>query len=291
MRLCPICGRSHSNANWDCPSCGYAPPNIGGFPALAPSLAEEGGGFQPELFEQLAALEADNFWFRARNQLIIQMLARHFPKMTRYLEIGCGTGYVLSGVATAFRDLDMTGSEIFSAGLEFASRRVPGAELLQMDARHLPYENHFEVIGAYDVLEHIVEDAEVLAEMHRALQPGGGIVLTVPQHPWLWSWQDEYACHVRRYTATELRRKVAAAGFTLVYQTSFVALLLPIMWLSRQQKHPSSEPGDPLSELRIGGVANRLLSVVMTFERGLIRSGIRFPVGGSLLLVATRGSS
>lgn len=291
MKICPACAKGHTKTTWDCPHCGYAPLNIGGFPALAPSLAAQSEGFQSEFFEDLAKLEADNFWFRARNQLIIHALSRYFPNMTRYLEIGCGTGYVLSGVTHAFPELDMTGSEIFSAGLEFASRRAPQAKLLQMDARRLPYEDHFDVIGAYDVLEHIAEDSEVLSQMHRALHPGGGILLTVPQHPWLWSCQDDHACHVRRYTEAELQRKVIEAGFNVVYKTSFVSLLLPLMMLSRLRKKMSADQNDPLSELRIGRAANRILSIAMTFERRLITSGIRFPIGGSLLLVAKREGS
>ena len=147
---------------------------------------------------------------------------------------------------------------------------------------------HFDVVGAFDVLEHIVEDQPVLAQIHQALRPGGGLVLAVPQHPWLWSRQDESACHVRRYTAAELRRKVVAAGFSPLYETSFVSLLLPVMMLSRLHKHHAAAGNDPMSELRVNGFANLLLIAVMTVERNLMRMGLRFPAGGSLLLVARK---
>jgi SAM-dependent methyltransferase len=288
MKRCLSCLHLFDYAGWHCSACGYQPINIAGFPALAPELACEGGGFQPEYFSELAALESGNFWFQARNKLILWVLQRYFPNFYRFLEIGCGTGFVLSGVAKAFPEAVLTGSEVFSVSLAYAANRLSGAEFLQMDARHLPYVEHFDVVGAFDVLEHIVEDEQVLAEIHKALRPDGGLVLTVPQHRWLWSRQDESACHVRRYTATELRRKVLAAGFIPLYETSFVSLLLPMMWLSRLQKSWFTEKNDPMSELRIGQIANRLLGTVMTIERGFIRSGIRFPIGGSLLLVARK---
>ena len=80
-----------------------------------------------------------------------------------------------------------------------------------MDARRIPYEAEFDVIGAFDVIEHIYEDAAVLQQMHRAVRPGGGIIVTVPQHRFLWSKQDEFSCHFRRYTRGELMSKVSCA--------------------------------------------------------------------------------
>ena len=65
-----------------------------------------------------------------------------------------------------------------------------------MDARRIPFEDEFDVIGAFDVLEHIKEDEQVLVQMHRAVKSGGGIMLTVPQHMFLWSEQDVQAHHV-----------------------------------------------------------------------------------------------
>ncbi len=261
----------------------------GGVPhAGAPELARGGAGYQPEAYAGLAALEAGNFWFRARNRSIVWALRRHFPQMQRYLEIGCGTGFVLAGVADAFPRARLTGSEVFSAGLPYAAVRVETAELLQMDARHIPYVDEFDVIGAFDVLEHIEEDEAVLGEMLRALRPGGGIVLTVPQHPWLWSRQDEYACHVRRYRIGELREKVRRAGFRVELETSFVSLLLPAMFASRVIYRHAPQESDPMAELHLPALVNRAFEVAMTLERLLIESGLRLPVGGSLLLVARK---
>jgi len=257
-------------------------------PLLAPALAEGGAGFPPEAFEKLAALEAQNFWFRARNQLIVWALKRHFPALQRYLEIGCGTGYVLAGVAQAYPAASLVGSEIFSAGLPYAAARVNAAELLQMDARHIPYVDEFEAIGAFDVLEHIEEDEAVLASMFQALKPGGGIAITVPQHPWLWSSADDHACHVRRYKVDELRQKVQRAGFKLAYETSFVSLLLPAMLASRLGKQRKKADEADLSELRLPSWLNAVFETIMNLERLLIRAGLRFGLGGSRLLVATK---
>lgn len=288
MKRCLQCSISYTSGGWNCPACGFAPPRAEGIPILAPELAQGGAGFQPEAFAELASLEAGNFWFRARNRLIVWALRRHFPDMRRYLEVGCGTGYVLAGVAKAYPQAQLTGSEVFSVGLPYAARRVQKAELLQMDARHLPYENEFDVIGAFDVLEHIEEDEMVLSEMKRALRSDGGIILTVPQHPRLWSQQDEYACHVRRYKMGELRNKVKQAGFRVVFETSFVSLLLPAMAASRLLQSKKQFVDDEMAELRLPKLLNSAFETVMKAERFLIRMGVRFPIGGSDLLVAKK---
>lgn len=277
-------------ADWNCGACGYQAQQRSGFPALAPELDAQAEGFDPALFGKLAALEERNFWFRARNRLIIWALQRHCAGFGNFLEVGCGTGYVLQGVAAAFPGAHVTASEAQTAGLRFAAERVPGARFMQMDARRMPFEREFDAIGAFDVIEHINEDEAVLAQMHRALLPGGSLLLTVPQHPFLWSEYDVRAHHVRRYTAGELRQKLARAGFGIVRMTSFVTVLLPLMMLSRLTRRTDAADYDPLAELRMGGMTNALFERALDAERLLIRAGLSLPFGGSLLAVARRSA-
>ena len=265
---------------------------IGGFTSFAPVMASANEGFREEFFDELAGLEANNFWFRARNDLIVWAMKTYFPDCQRFLEIGCGTGFVLSGIRSACPSIELSGSEIFSTGLAFAARRVPSAQFYQMDARNIPFREQFDVIGAFDVLEHIDDHRSVIAEVSKALRPGGGFLVTVPQHPSLWSPQDGHAHHVRRYTGTELRRKVEAAGFKVVRMTSFVSLLLPMMFASRKRKteHKPDAEVDAMGDLRQPRAINVALEAVMSIERTLIRRGLSLPAGGSLLVVARKKS-
>jgi len=288
MKRCLCCDALFQEEHWHCQSCGYSPIQNDGFPYFAPELALDGSHFPPEAFEDLAALEADNFWFWARNQIIISTIHRQLPQMNRYLEIGCGTGYVLASIVEAYPKTIVTGSEVSGIGLLYASQRVEDVELIQMDARHIPYAEEFDAIGAFDVLEHIEEDEKVLSEMLCALRPGGIIVVTVPQHPWLWSQQDEYACHLRRYKVHELRYKVKQAGFEMVIEKGFVSLLLPFMLMSRLFSRQNVDDYDVLAELRLPRLLNRIFKAVMVVERCLALMGVRFPCNGSLLLVARK---
>jgi SAM-dependent methyltransferase len=157
-----------------------------------------------------------------------------------------------------------------------------------MDARRIPYEDEFDVVGAFDVLEHVAEDEVALAAIHRAVRPGGGILLTVPQHPRLWAPADELAKHCRRYTRRELVDKVQRAGFEVTKVTSFVALLLPLMALSRARQRRSPNSYDELAEFRVSAFVQSVLGLVLSIELAMLRLGISFPAGGSLLLVGRK---
>jgi SAM-dependent methyltransferase len=254
----------------------------------APDYAKSGGGFKSSYFSELARLEAQNFWFRSRNELIVWALKKYCKGFRSFLEVGCGTGFVLSGVAQAFPGTTLLGSEIFTAGLGYAAVRLPSANFIQMDARNIPYRDEFDVIGAFDVLEHIEDDVKVFLEAYSSLKDNGYLLITVPQHDWLWSPVDEYACHVRRYSASELHTKLEAVGFEIIRTTSFVSMLLPAMLLSRLKQRHAQSKIDPANELKLSAGLNAFLYKVMQVEVGLIRRGINLPIGGSRLVVAKR---
>lgn len=243
-------------------------------------------GFDPDLFGPLADVEERSFWFRARNRLIASTFRRRFPDAASFLEIGCGSGVVLAALRAEFPQLRLVGVELYEAGLEIARRRLPDAELVALDARKLPYEDEFDVVGAFDVLEHVDEDEQVLAEMLRATRAGGGILLLVPQHPWLWSEHDEIVEHRRRYTRKELVEKAERLGVRVEEVTSFVSSLLPAMAVSRAVDRVRKKT-DPIANLEPGPL-NPLFERVLDAERKLIEHGVSLPFGGSLMLAGRK---
>lgn len=288
MKICLKCAEVFSSDEWVCPACGYGPVRLNGVESHAAEFSNSGGGFKSEYFDELAKLESGNFWFRARNKLILWALSMYKPDANNLLEVGCGTGFVLSGIAESYPKISLSGSEIFLAGLSHAAARVPLAKFMQMDARHVPFVDELDAIGIFDVLEHIKEDEIVLTQLYRALKPEGILLLTVPQHPWLWSTTDEYACHVRRYTNAEIEVKVKGSGFKLLRSTSFVTTLLPAMMLSRAVQKNNMEAVDPAGELKINPILNKVFYWLMMLEVAGIRLGLNYPVGGSRLIVAKK---
>ncbi|TXH33598.1 MAG: class I SAM-dependent methyltransferase [Rhodospirillaceae bacterium] len=288
MKRCLTCLAEFSGSNWGCPQCGGAPHAIGGVLAFAPELALENDGMAPDAHHTLDQMQHRSFWFRARNRLLTDMVRHYFPQTKALLEIGCGTGYVLSALAQALPHARIVGSEIYANGLDYAAQRLEGrAELFQMDATAIPFTDEFDLIAACDVLEHIDDDEQVLLEMHRALRPGGGLLLTVPQHPFLWSQSDEIAFHKRRYRIGELSRKVRQAGFDIVRDTSFVSTLLPLLVLQRLTQGRRDDY-DADAEFSLPAWLDRMLEIPMEVDRLSIRLGLSLPTGGSRLVLARR---
>ena len=177
MIQCPTCDAVGADDMRRCVSCGFSVEQIEGFDAWAPKLSRASSSefFDPEKFKELAELEHSNFWFQARNELILWALKNYFSETRRFAEIGCGTGFVLSAVEKALPDAEVIGTELFIKGLKFAAQRCSRAKLIQIDARRIPFRSYFDVIGIFDVLEHIEDDTTVLAQIGRALVPGGGV--------------------------------------------------------------------------------------------------------------------
>jgi ubiquinone/menaquinone biosynthesis C-methylase UbiE len=286
MRRCLHCEQRFAGPDWRCPRCGWSPELRDGIAVLAPRLADGGGPFDRATFARLAEAERDHFWFIARRRLIAWAIARYFPEAVHLLEVGCGTGNVIGALAAASPRRRCWATDARLEGLAHARARWGKAvSLVQCDATDLPFDGEFDLIGAFDVVEHIEDDEQAIRQAHRALRPGGGLVLTAPQHPWLWSATDAAAGHVRRYRAADLRRLVESAGFVVVRSTSFVSLLLPLMMAARGgwRRTPRIE-----DELAVPAAVGRLCAWAMAAEAGLIRGGIDLPVGGSRLVVARR---
>ena len=289
MIQCPTCDAIGADNMRRCVSCGFSVEQIEGFDAWAPKLARASSSefFDPEKFKELAELEHSNFWFQARNELILWALKKYFSEIRRFAEIGCGTGFVLSAVEKALPNTEVIGTELFINGLKLAVKRCPSVKFVQLDARRIPYREYFDLIGIFDVLEHIDEDTTVLEQIGKALVPGGGVLITVPQHQWLWSPVDKAACHIRRYSASELQNKVISAGFEILRSTSFVSLLLPAMMAARFAASRKAASGAS-AELRINKHLNSIFRHVMAVECRLVQCGIDFAFGGSRLLVARK---
>lgn len=287
MKRCLSCEAMFTSASWVCPECSWS-PSENGVVMFAPALADSSEHFPRDDVQRLAALEADHFWFSARNELILWAISKYFPQAQTLLEIGCGTGVVLSHISASLPKLRLTGGDLLPVALDVARERVPSAAFAQIDIRRLPFVEEFDVICTLDVLEHVDEDDAALEQIARALRPGGGVVISVPQHRWLWSAADDYGRHRRRYTRRQLLDLLDVTGFEAIRATSSVSLLLPLVATSRLRHRKLTEGYDPFRELTLSEGVNRTLKAVMSAERRLIRAGVSLPLGSSLVVVGRK---
>jgi 2-polyprenyl-3-methyl-5-hydroxy-6-metoxy-1,4-benzoquinol methylase len=255
--------------------------------------------YTAEQFAPLFAAEDGHFWFHSRNLCIAAALRSlpDFPAIRDVLEVGCGNGIVLAELQRLFPAGRVTGMDLFEEGLKFARQRFSGT-LIQGDVFTHDFGQPFDLIGAFDVIEHLDDDAKILRRFWQQLKPGGHLIVTVPAHMSLWSYFDEVAHHRRRYTSGELTRKLAAAGFTVDHTTQFMAALFPPMWIKRkllgeraeklsvasaQQRQAAVE-----SDLKINPLVNQLFKMLLWPEAFFISHRLHLPLGTSLLAIATR---
>jgi SAM-dependent methyltransferase len=286
MRLCIRCDTRFDGIDWTCPRCAFAPSLDRALPVFAPDLAD--GNPTDGMYHHgaLSRAEAEHFWFDARRRLIVWAIRRHLGDPGSVLDVGCGNGGVLAAIRQRFPAARLYGCDALYAALALARPRLPDATLVQLDIRRLPFDREFDVVTGFDVLEHLDDDELVLRQMHRAAKVGGGLVVTVPQHRWLWSDLDVYSGHRRRYTRRVLADSVRRAGFTIVAVTSFMTLVLPALGIARFRKRRASL--DPEAELQLPRAANGGLRALCALERAAIVRGLSFPIGGSLLLIGRR---
>ena len=143
-------------------------------------------------------------------------------------------------------------------------------------------EQNYEAIYTSNVLEHIEDDQDALSEIHSALVSGGCIAVYVPAHAYLFTQMDLEVGHVRRYSKSELKRKVLQAGFeikVLNYNDSlgfFATLLVKVMGYRKKAN--------------LGSTKSLLFydKYMFPISRFLDRVGFRFLVGKNLLLIARK---
>jgi SAM-dependent methyltransferase len=253
-------------------------------------------------YDEMRALEEGHWWFRARRARSAAFVRRAVAGgARRVLEIGCGTGGNLAHLAPRAPGARWYGIDADAGALALCAARGLGG-LVRADGLKLPLrDSSLGALLAFDVIEHFVDDAALLAELHRVLAPGGALVASVPQHPWLWSPHDEFLHHKRRYARGELESKLAAAGFGVELARGFNFLLLPpialVRALRRRARDRRAGPGAPGASgaprgsgtdfFELPAPLNAAMAGVFGLEELLCRA---FPIrsGVSLLVLARR---
>jgi SAM-dependent methyltransferase len=155
-----------------------------------------------------------------------------------------------------------------------------------LEGARLPVEDaSLDVVTAFDVLEHLDDDAALAAEMRRVLRPGGTAMVTVPAYRWMWGPQDEISHHRRRYVRPEVRALLAGAGLEVRRASYFNTLLFaPIAGIRVLRRDGGEVRSD--FEMTPPGRLNGGLAAVFGAEAPLLARGASLPFGVSILAVA-----
>lgn len=236
------------------------------------------------VYDRMAALDQQHWWYRARREVLSALITRCAlpPKNARILEVGCGTGHNLPMLAKFGRvdaiEVDPAARAMAEERLGRAVGSAPLPELGGLEERS------FDLIGSFDVIEHIDDDRAALASIARLLKPGGKFVMTVPAHQWMWSAHDVVNHHRRRYSKSGLRQLVEGSPLKLQQLGYFNSLLFPVAVAARLAgKITGKDDGD---DSLPPAPINKALEAVFAQEARLIGK-VPLPPGLSLFAVAS----
>jgi len=235
----------------------------------------------PILYE----VEQSHWWYIGRRRIIAGFVEEICRKVTdrrpRILDVGCGTG---ANLLMLSKYGDAEGVDVSEDALAFCRER--GLDKVTLGAgEEMPYDDGtFDLVTAFDVVEHMDDDLAGLKEMRRVLRPGGRVLLFVPTFMFLWGLQDEVSHHRRRYRLPELRRVLEQAGFEIERSTyANITFFLPILFVRQFMRLTGIKAA---SENTINVPAfNRVFGAILGAESPLLRY-LNLPFGVSGLCVA-----
>ncbi len=244
----------------------------------------------PRLFDEMLALEREHWWLVGRGRILISLVEsearRRGGRVERLVDVGSGTGALLQELSSFAEEA--IGVESDPVALAMAASR--GLPLYEASADRLPFaDGSADLVTAFDVLEHLADDAAAVAELGRVLRPGGSAVVSVPAYAWLWSGHDVVHGHRRRYTRRRLAELLLTGGLSPRQLGYFNSWLLPPAVLGRLAGRVLRRP--PRSDLaRVRPRLNALLLRILLSERERVLAG-GFPAGLSVFAVADRPAS
>jgi SAM-dependent methyltransferase len=222
--------------------------------------------------------QPDYWWYRARSELLRVVMEPQLGEPALVLDVGSADGPSVHWMRERGRrvavDLDLTSL-------------TPGD--VCASAMSLPFADAtFDVVAAFDVLEHCDDESQALAEFTRVLRAGGRLLIAVPAYEWAWTQFDTDIGHHRRYTRRRLVRALEGHGLELSRASYMFAGTLPIFALQRLSKklqRSSSGPDTTLPE--VSRTAEKVLMGLCRLDQRLL-PGHNLPFGSSVVAVAER---
>ncbi|HXA92154.1 MAG TPA: methyltransferase domain-containing protein [Steroidobacteraceae bacterium] len=180
-------------------------------PELTPArgarqLRDDNRRFYDSLWSGARLVEPQRFntWSLVRSVL---------PSSGRQLEVAPGLRPRLPIEGTQFVDIS------HAALLKLAER---GAQVALSQVTSLPFADRaFDLVSALDIIEHVEDEDDALAELSRVAAPGAVMLISAPLHPALWTSFDDFVGHKRRYDPPHLLAKLAQHGLTVMRSAVF----------------------------------------------------------------------
>jgi 2-polyprenyl-3-methyl-5-hydroxy-6-metoxy-1,4-benzoquinol methylase len=237
------------------------------------------------MYADFDRLEDQHWWFSGRRAIVASFLEHHLgaSRGLRILDVGCGTGGMLPMLA---RWGQVSAFDPFDEAVKAAQGRAPQGSKVWRGEIPDAIEGTFDLITAFDVLEHLDDPVGAAARIRQALAPEGLFVATVPAYQFLWSHHDEVNQHRRRYTVELLEQHLADGGLRVDAVTHFNSALFPPIAAVRLLQKLLPKRGEPSSDTQeTHPVINSALRQLFGAERLLVGK-VPMPFGVSIMALA-----
>lgn len=229
----------------------------------------------------------DYWWYRVRSELLELILddlvAAPASTQPSILDLGSADGPSVGWLRERGHRIGM---DIDPRGLQVGD--VCGSAL------QLPFAaESFDVVAAFDVIEHCDQEGRALAEVSRVLRPGGRFLMSVPAYQWAWTAHDDHNGHHRRYTRKRAIAAVARAGFEVERATYMFTGTFPVFAVDRlgrrmaQRSGTASDAEGVASLPDVAPIAERLLVALSSIDRRLLARR-NLPFGSSVVVAALK---
>jgi|Deesub1362A_J573_1020465.scaffolds.fasta_scaffold01997_5 SAM-dependent methyltransferase len=215
----------------------------------------------------------DFFWFKAKNELIEILLNKlELSKRARILNVGAGTGEempILNRRGDVYV-IDKNPNVIELIPQEFCIEK----KVTDVCNMHYP-QGMFDLVVAFDVLEHVEDDMLAIKEIYRVLNKNGYFVFTVPAFNCLYSLHDRNLQHFRRYNKRAIKNLlIDFECIELRYWMFTLFMPIALQRMLERRKHESI-----IHNIKLPKLINDFLYYLLKMENYLIGHGVILPVG------------
>jgi SAM-dependent methyltransferase len=225
--------------------------------------------------------EPTYWWYRARTDLLRTVLGKYVDPDARILDVGSADGPSVSWLrgGRRFASLDLDPRGLGRNGVCGSALALPFADA------------SFDVVAAFDVIEHCEPEQEAVEQVARVLAPGGTFLMSVPAYQWAWTDFDDQNGHHRRYTRARAVRALERGGLQVERATYVFAAVFPFFVaerLARRLMRPAStEAADVVALPPVPKPVEAVLMGLSRVDEALLRR-TDLPFGSSVVLAATK---
>lgn len=227
-------------------------------------------------------------WELARRHWVLSKMA---PVLGRHedgclLDVGCGDGFVLRGIARRFPRVGLVGVDpaLPAHAIAAMTEQIGGGCRLLTDLAAVADRGPVRYVTLLDVLEHVEDDGVLLSEVVDVLAPGGHVWVTVPASQAMFGDHDVWLGHHRRYELPGLVRLLERAGLEVAASGHLFAAPLAVRAAQRLAvrvgiRQPAASKG--IGGWRHGSTLTTFLTWLLILDTTVLdlarRGGLRIP--------------